>query len=134
MDLIYPRVDADARTTRVRFSVKNTDMALRPGQYGWVELSHPARTVVAVPRDALIDTGLERYVFVQESPGRFVPGRSRSAPSSAPTGFSLYGRRAAGRTGGLGGDVLLDSESRLKASLGGKGAAASQDYSKHGSP
>lgn len=134
VDLIYPRVDADARTTRVRFSVKNADMALRPGQYGWVELSHPARTVVAVPRDALIDTGLERYVFVQESPGRFVP---RTVEVGAELGTDRIELTAGVRPGERvvsGATFLLDSESRLKASLGGKGAAASQDHSKHGSP
>ncbi|MBI3203484.1 MAG: efflux RND transporter periplasmic adaptor subunit [Myxococcales bacterium] len=134
VDLIYPRVDAEARTTRVRFSVKNPDMGLRPGQYGWVELSQAARTVVAVPRDALIDTGLERYVFVQESPGRFAPRTVEVGVELGTDRVELTAGVRPGESVVSGATFLLDSESRLKASLAGKGAAVSQDHSKHGTP
>lgn len=134
VDLIFPNVDSEARTTRVRFSVKNAELGLRPGQYGWVEIKQPSRTVVAVPRDALVDTGLERYVFVEEGPGRFTP-RSVEVGSELGTdrieltsGVRPNERVVSGAT------FLIDSESRLKASLSGKGAAAAQDHSKHGQP
>jgi len=134
VDLVYPQVEADARTTRVRFSVKNADMALRPGQLGWVEIKQPSRTVVAVPRDALIDTGLERYVFVEEAPGRFSP---KSVEVGAEVGTDRIELTAGVRPNERvvsGATFLIDSESRLRASLSGKGAAAAQDHSQHGAP
>ncbi len=132
VDLIYPKVESEARTTRVRLQVKNPDMALRPGQYGWVEFKQVSRTVVAVPRDALIDTGLYRYVFVEESAGRFSP---RSVEVGAELGTDrielISGVRPNERVVS-GATFLIDSESRLKASLSGKGATVAEDHSKHG--
>lgn len=134
VDLIYPQVENDARTTRVRFSVKNAEMTLRPGQYGWVEIKQPSRTVVAVPRDAVVDTGLERYVFVEEGPGRFSPRRVEVGSELGTDRIELTSGVHPNERVVSGATFLIDSESRLKASLSGKGAAVAQDHSKHGTP
>lgn len=134
VDLIYPQVDNDARTTRVRFSVKNPEMTLRPGQYGWVEIAQPSRTVVTVPRDALIDTGLERYVFVEDGPGKFSPRKVEVGAELGTDRIELISGVRPGERVVSGATFLIDSESRLKASLSGKGAAVTQDHSKHQGP
>jgi Cu(I)/Ag(I) efflux system membrane fusion protein len=58
VDLVYPVINAEARTRRVRMQIKNdAQHPHAPGEYGTVELSVPSRRGVAIPRDALVDTG-----------------------------------------------------------------------------
>ena len=62
VDLIFPVADPTAQTTRVRLTVKNprgTPAEVRPGDFGTVELLPPPRDLLAVPRDALVDTAAE---------------------------------------------------------------------------
>jgi Cu(I)/Ag(I) efflux system membrane fusion protein len=117
VDLVYPQVDTDARTTRVRLQLRNDTLKLRPGQYGQVDFALPARKGIAVPRDALVDTGLSTYVFVDEGGGRFAPravtvGRELGEQIELLAGLSAGERVVSSAT------FLIDSESRLQASLG----------------
>ena len=115
VDLVYPVLDAEARTTRVRMQVKNK--ALRPGEYGTVELDTAARDVVLVPRDAVVDTGGATYVFVVPGEGRYVPrtvvlGAARGDDTIVESGLADGERVVSGAT------FLVDSESRLRAAIG----------------
>ena len=57
VDLVYPTLNVEARTTRVRMEIKNSKgTTFRPGEYGWVEFATPERKTMTVPRDAVIDT------------------------------------------------------------------------------
>jgi membrane fusion protein, copper/silver efflux system len=116
IDLVYPQIDPEARTTRVRMQVANDELGLLPGEYGNVELSVEPGQVLLVPRDAVIDTGRERYVFVEESPGRFAPrivalGSELGAETEIRAGLKPGDKVVSGAT------FLIDSESRLQASL-----------------
>jgi Cu(I)/Ag(I) efflux system membrane fusion protein len=120
VDLIYPAVDAQARTTRVRMQVANPGRAFLPGEYGTVEFAMPPAKVVTVPRDAVIDTGKSTYVFVVESVGRFAPRAVVLAPGedddvAIADGLKVGDRVVSGAT------FLIDSESRLQASIAAAG-------------
>lgn len=117
VDLLYPELDRSARAVRVRFSLENREGRILPGQFGSVELSLAAEPSVAVPRDAVIDTGKAAYVFVDEGEGRL-----RAAP--VETGNVLPDDEIEIRRGLLaqesvvsGAAFLLDSESRLRAAI-----------------
>ena len=117
VDLVYPELDRTARAVRVRFSLENREGRILPGQFGSVELSLPAEPSVAVPRDAVIDTGKASYVFVDDGEGWL-----RAAP--VETGNVLPDDEIEIRRGLLdqesvvsGAAFLLDSESRLRASV-----------------
>lgn len=125
VDLIYPQLNAEARTTRVRMQVKNDQLALRPGQYGNVDFALAPRKVVVVPRDAVVDTGREVYVFVDEGGGRYTP-RVVSPGRDLDDGFEALAGVAPGERVVSSATFLVDSESRLQASLaqtGGKTSA-----------
>jgi len=116
VDLIYPTLNAEARTTRVRMQVKNPkSVTFRPGEYGWVEFATPQRKALTVPRDAVIDTGLHTYVFVVLGEGTFSPrevvlGEEQGEMITIASGVSPGDRVVSGAT------FLIDSESRLQAS------------------
>ena len=116
VDLVYPQVNLEARTTRVRMQVQNSKLGLLPGEYGYVEFVGAGQTALTVPRDAIIDTGEHVYVFVEDQPGHFTP---RTVQTGAEVGDTV--EILAGVVKGdkvvSGATFLLDSESRLQASL-----------------
>jgi Cu(I)/Ag(I) efflux system membrane fusion protein len=131
VDLIEPLLEESTRTTRVRLVVPNRDGRLRPGQFGEVEFELSASPKLFVPRDAVIRTGEHEYVYVATSAERFEPRVVR-------TGLSREGRVqllsgvAAGDRVVTRGSFMLDSESRLQASLAA--APAPTSGSQGGSP
>jgi membrane fusion protein, copper/silver efflux system len=115
---VSPVVESATRTLRVRLDIENRDGALKPGMYATVELASPLGEVLAVPDEAVIDTGERRVLFVEVAEGRFQPREVR------------LGRRGDGHYEVLDGvtdgervvvsaQFLLDSESRLRAAAGG---------------
>jgi Cu(I)/Ag(I) efflux system membrane fusion protein len=116
VDLIYPTLNVQTRTTRVRMQLRNDKRALLPGEYGNVEFLMPPRKQLFVPRDAVVDTGLSTYVFVVESEGRFSPravvlGEEEGDTVAIRAGISPGDRVVSGAT------FMIDSESRLQASV-----------------
>lgn len=123
VDLIEPLLDESTRTTRVRLVIPNREGRLRPGQFGEVEFELPASPGLFVPRDAVIRTGEHEYVYVAVSAERFEPrvvrtGLSREGRVQVLSGVG-EGDRVVTR-----GSFMLDSESRLQASLAAAPAPA----------
>jgi Cu(I)/Ag(I) efflux system membrane fusion protein len=119
VDLVYPLVNAEARTRRVRMQLRNdATKAYAPGEFGTVDLAANGRAQrgVTIPRDALVDTGAASYVFVVESEGRFTP---RVVATSAGDEDHVVVRSGltAGERVVSGATFLIDSESRLQASM-----------------
>ena len=63
VDFVYPTLTDRTRTLRVRFSAANPGGSLRPGLYGTAAFESAGQVVITVPRDAVVDTGLQ-HVFV----------------------------------------------------------------------
>jgi len=126
IEFIYPMLTEQTRTLRVRLAVANPGGGLRPGLYGTVALESVGAAVITVPRDAVVDTGLQQHVFV-------VTG-DRFEPRPVTLGVQLADRVEV-RTGLAEGErivsagvFLLDSESRLRATGGAGG------HGGHGTP
>ena len=64
VDFVYPTLTERTRTLRVRLSAPNRGGALRPGLYGTAVFESAGQNVITVPRDAVVDTGLQQHVFV----------------------------------------------------------------------
>ena len=115
--VIYPQVNKDTRTARVRIELANSDLALLPDMYVDAEIDTAAPApVLAVPTDAVLDTGSRQAVLIDKGDGRYEPRAVK------------LGRRGAGyievRDGVADGDAvvtsanfLIDAESNLKAAL-----------------
>lgn len=116
VDFVYPMLSERTRTVRVRFSASNADGRLRPGYYGTADLTAAGRQVVTVPRDAVVNTGVEQHVFVAVG--------NRFEPRSVTLGLQLADRvevrsgLALGDRVVVSGVFLIDSESRLRATGG----------------
>jgi Cu(I)/Ag(I) efflux system membrane fusion protein len=111
--LIEPLAEPGSRGARARFVA---DAALRPGDVGEVVIEAAAAPALLVPRDAVLDRGLARYVFVEVEPGTFAPRVVRAGALRGERREILEGLAEGERVVARGGFVL-DSESRLAAAL-----------------
>ena len=115
---IYPMLTERTRTLRVRFSAANPGGVLRPGLYGTAAFAAAGAPVITVPRDAVVNTGLQQHVFVATGdrfePRTITPGLQLADRVEVRSGLEVGERIVAA------GVFLLDSESRLRAT-GGSG-------------
>jgi Cu(I)/Ag(I) efflux system membrane fusion protein len=125
VDFLYPTLTDRTRTLRVRFPAANPTGALRPGLYGTAAFESTGQRVITVPRDAVVDTGVQQHVFVATG--------DRFEPRAVTLGVQLADRveirsgLAEGERIVAAGVFLLDSESRLRATGGAGGHS-------HGAP
>ena len=119
VDFLYPTLTDRTRTLRVRFSAANPGGGLRPGLYGTAAFETTGPSVITVPRDAVVDTGVQQHVFVATG--------DRFEPRAVTLGVQLADRVEirsgldAGERIVAAGVFLLDSESRLRATGGAGG-------------
>jgi Cu(I)/Ag(I) efflux system membrane fusion protein len=117
IDQILPSVTAESRTRRVRMRVANdSKRPYVPGDYGVVEFAATAQRRVTIPRDALVDTGGAKYVFVVEGEGVFSP-RAVTVETTAGDRIAIADGLQKGERVVSGATFLIDSESRLQASM-----------------
>ena len=117
VDLVYPLLNPEARTRRIRMQVRNdATKPYSPGEYGTLEVSIGARRGLAIPRDALIETGTVKYVFVVEPGGIFSP-HVVAVSSDDGKDVIVEAGLTAGERVVSGATFLIDSESRLQAAI-----------------
>jgi Cu(I)/Ag(I) efflux system membrane fusion protein len=126
VSLIYPRVNKETRTTKVRIEIANPDGVLRPDMYADVEIAAgTGRPVVAVPDSAVIDSGTRQIVILDKGGGRFEP--RQVAIGTQGGGFTeVRSGIAPGDSVVVAANFLIDAESNLKAALSGMAASESK--------
>jgi Cu(I)/Ag(I) efflux system membrane fusion protein len=113
---IDPVLDPKTRTAKVRISVANQGGALKPEMFGEVVLGTPPRQGLRIPADAVIDSGTRSVVFVVLGDGKFQPRVVRLGATDGDQVELLDGLQAGDQIVTRA-NFLVDSESRLKASL-----------------
>jgi Cu(I)/Ag(I) efflux system membrane fusion protein len=113
---VDPVLDPRTRTAKVRISLANPGAALKPEMFGEVVLRSSPRQALRIPADAVIDSGTRRMVFVALGDGKFQPRVVRLGASDGDF-VEVQDGLAAGDEIVTRANFLVDSESRLKASL-----------------
>jgi Cu(I)/Ag(I) efflux system membrane fusion protein len=96
---IYPTLNAETRTVRVRIELANPQGQLKPGMYGTVQIATgPKREVLTVPDSAVIDSGTRQVVLVHSakavsSRGRKLGSRGEGFVEVPPSQRRRIGRR-----------------------------------------
>jgi Cu(I)/Ag(I) efflux system membrane fusion protein len=126
VSVIYPQVNKDTRTARIRIELSNPDFALLPDMYVDAEIdTGRMQPVLAIPESAILDTGSRQAVFVEKGQGRFEP---RDVKLGHRGGGYVEVRE--GLTEGepvvVSANFLIDAESNLKAALKGISDAGEQ--------
>jgi len=116
---IYPHMlKMETRTVSVRIELPNPDGLLRPGMYADV-VFHPGADdpkVMAIPADAVIDSGARTVALVAKGEGRFEPREVKLGRRGQDYVEVLDGV-AEGEEVVTSATFLIDSESNLKAAL-----------------
>jgi Cu(I)/Ag(I) efflux system membrane fusion protein len=112
---VLPLFDPASRALKVRLETDNPGYMLRPDMFVDVELQVTLPQGIAVPADAVIDSGLRKTVYVQTADGGFTP---RPVETGWRMGDSVQITKGLqpGERIVVAGNFLLDSESRMKLS------------------
>ena len=117
---ISPTLDETTRTAKVRFEFPNRDGALKPSMFATVALDAEIGPGLAVPSDAIVDTGERKIVFVAHEGGHFEP-RAIKVGVALEGAYQVLDGLKEGEAIASQGQFLLDSESRIRGAA--KGAA-----------
>lgn len=110
---IQPQVDPATRTLKVRLEAPNPGLALKPDMFVQVEFQFAVAPRLAVPADAVINTGLRKTVFVDRGNGNFEPRRVETGVRFGDRIQVLSGLSPGERIV-TAGAFLIDSEAQLK--------------------
>ena len=119
IDVVYPEINKETRTARLRIELTNPDLALLHGMYVDAAIDIGSTTpVLAVPESAVMDTGRRQAVLVDKGDGRFEPREVKLGQRG-----DGYVEVRQGVTEGepvvISANFLIDAESNLKAALKG---------------
>jgi Cu(I)/Ag(I) efflux system membrane fusion protein len=123
VSVIYPQINRDTRTVRVRIELPNPDFALLPNMYVDAEINTGnQQPVLSVPDSAIVDTGSQQTVFIDKGAGRLEP---RNVKLGARGDGYVEVREGVhdGEAVVVSANFLIDAESNLKAALKGFGDA-----------
>jgi Cu(I)/Ag(I) efflux system membrane fusion protein len=116
VDYVYPYLEDDSRTARLRLTLNNPQGALKPDMYAEVRLQADLGERLAVSEDAVLVAGERRVVFVDLGEGRLQPVRVTTGQRAQGYIEILDGLSAGDRivTSGV---FLIASETKLKAGM-----------------
>ena len=116
---VYPTLDSETRTTRVRVELANSGLRLKPGMYATLHISGVGRgNVVTVPRSAVLSTGQRNLVFVRRPDGMLEP-REVAIGQTSDDQVEIRQGVANGETVVASATFLIDAESNLGSVVGG---------------
>jgi|SRR5579883_1613148 len=124
--LIYPYLNPQTRTARVRVELANPDQLLRPDMYVDAEIDTVLpQAVLSVPETAVLDSGDRQAVLIDRGDGRFEPrdvklGRHGGGYVEIRDGLNE------GESVVVSANFLIDAESNLKAALRGYSQSGEQ--------
>lgn len=109
---IYPTLNTEARTVRVRLELPNPGLKLKPGMYGNVILQTEVVKTLAVPKEAVLETGLRQLVFMDRGQGRYEPASVKLGRRSQDYVEVMEGLKEGERIV-TSANFLVDAESKL---------------------
>ena len=113
---VDPILNATTRTARARILVATPDESLRPEMFVHVNLKIPLGNKLAVPFDAVLDTGENQIVFVVKGAGTFEP-HSVKLGRQADGYYEVLSGLEDGEEVVTSANFLIDSESRFRSAL-----------------
>ena len=124
--VIYPQLNKETRTARIRIELANADLALLPDMYVDAEIDTGTPVpVLSVAESALLDSGSRQAVLVDKGQGRFEPREVK--PGRRGDGYvEIRDGLDEGDAVVTSANFLIDAESNLKAALKGFAEATQQ--------
>jgi membrane fusion protein, copper/silver efflux system len=113
IDYIYPTLQGETRTVKARFTIPNEGGRLKPQMFTNVELKINLGRKLAVPSDAVINTGVRQIAYVDKGNGYFEP-REVVTGVQAENLIEITAGLKAGDKVSSSANFLIDSEAKLR--------------------
>jgi membrane fusion protein, copper/silver efflux system len=123
---IAPVLEEKTRTTKVRLEFANRDFKLKPEMYANVEIEVDGGRKLAIPDEAVLDSGIRKIVFIDKGEGRYAPAEVKLG-SKFDGYYEVFAGLSPGERIIASASFLLDSESRLKEAMGAMAGMAGMD-------
>ena len=115
---IYPYLQAETRTVKVRMEFDNPDWELKPDMYANVKLeSKIAESAILVPAEAVIRSGVRDIIIVSKGEGVFEPRDVKVGVDTGDGYLQILEGVKAGEDVVTSAQFLIDSESKLKEAV-----------------
>jgi len=112
-------INPQTRTASARIEVANPSMRLRPGMFVQVKFAAAAEhDVLAIPRSAVLDTGMRKFVYVAKGNGEFEGRQVQLGPAGTDYYPVLAGLKEGERIVSQG-SFLIDSQTRITGGMTG---------------
>ncbi|MGB3213110.1 MAG: efflux RND transporter periplasmic adaptor subunit [Desulforhopalus sp.] len=115
---IYPFLNPETRTVKLRLAFDNREGLLKPDMYANVfieSMIDPAALVI--PQEAVIDSGLRKVVFVSRGEGKFEPRPVKLGLEGEDNTFQVLQGLKEGDNIVVSAQFMFDSESRLREAI-----------------
>lgn len=109
-----PWFDPASRTSKLRLEADNPGLLLRPDMFVDLEFSAQAPAGISVPEEAVLDSGLQKIVYVETSEGVFEPRPVEVGTAYGNRVVVMHGLNEGERVV-TSGNFLIDSESRMRS-------------------
>jgi len=133
VNFIYPQLDTDTRTAKVRIVFSNPGLQLKPGMFVNVSLKVRMGRQLVIPANAVLQSGSRQIAFVDHGDGYLEPREVQLGARVGDDFLVLKGVKESEKIV-TSANFLIDSESQLQAALGsfvppppGAGAASSMN-------
>lgn len=113
---IYPEIDPQTRRVKVRVEFRNPGLEFKPETYVTVVIRSETRIQLALPKEALIDTGTQQYAILAHPNGFFEPREVKVGPPLDDYVPLLDGLKDGDRVV-TSAQFLIDSETNLQSAM-----------------
>lgn len=133
---IDPVIKEKTRTLRLKIKVENKNLILKPNMYVDVNLKSKLGFALSIPKEAVLDTGKRKIIYLERGPGKFAlkevvvgPLAQGFVKGEKRYFYPLVEGAVEGDSVVLKGNFLIDSQSRLGASSSVYGGALGEKES-----
>ncbi len=116
VSFVYPDIDPHTRTARVRVEFRNPGVKFKPESFVTIVLHTAGTSQLAVPREAVIDTGARQYVLMSLPDGFFEP-RDVNVGETQGDVIPVFTGLRVGERVVTSAQFLIDSETNLQAAM-----------------
>ncbi|MEW6456705.1 MAG: efflux RND transporter periplasmic adaptor subunit [Acidobacteriota bacterium] len=113
---IYPYLETETRTVKVRIEFPNKDFKLKPDMYGNINLKLNLGEKLTIPESAVLDSGKRKLIFIDRGEGYFEP-REVKLGSKIDDYYEVIEGVKEGEKVVTSANFLIDSESKLKSAI-----------------
>jgi membrane fusion protein, copper/silver efflux system len=117
ISFLNPFLDPESRVLRARVEIPNAGLVLKPNMYGDAVLSYGVGKKLAVPDQAVMQTGVRNYVFIEGKGDLIVPYEIKIGTRSSDGYYEVISGLKGGERVVASANFLVDSESSLRAAF-----------------